>query len=73
MADDDAEMTKVELFAAIKAKQIDVKIIAKDDREARVTIKNNTRQPLHIDLPAAFAAVPVLARPRGGPVAATTA
>ena len=66
-ADDesDAATPAVEMFAAIKSGDIEVKFIPKDDREARVMIKNNTKQPLNVQLPAAFAGVPVLAQARG--------
>ncbi len=55
----------VEMFAAMKSGELDVKFIPKDDREARITIKNKTKRPLTVKLPAKFAAVPVLAQ-RGG-------
>ena len=52
----------VEMFEAIKSKDIEVKIIPKDETESRVFIKNNTKQPLNVKLPAAFAGMPVLAQ-----------
>jgi hypothetical protein len=52
----------VELFAAIDDGQIDVQFIPRDSREARVIIKNNTKKPLNVRLPDAFAAAPVLAQ-----------
>ncbi len=55
----------VDLFTAIEAKQIDVKLIAKSSKKANVVIKNNSDRPLRVALPAAFAGVPVLAQ-RGG-------
>jgi len=64
--DSDASAAPVEMFAAIQAGDIDVKFIPKDDREGRVMIKNNTKQPLNVQLPAAFAGVPVLAQRAGG-------
>jgi hypothetical protein len=57
--------TAVDLFDAMDAKDIDVKLIMKDDTEARVFISNKTKKPLTVKLPDAFAAVPVLAQ-RGG-------
>jgi len=51
---------KVELFAAIAQQQIDVKFIPKNSTQANVLIENKTNKPLSIQLPAAFAAVPVL-------------
>src|SRR3979411_3081604 len=55
----------VEMFAAMKAGDIEVKLIPKDDSEAQVKIKNNTDRPLTVRLPDAFAGVPVLAQARG--------
>jgi hypothetical protein len=51
---------QVEMFAAIKAGDIDVKLIPKDSTTGIVMIKNKTNKPLTIQLPAAFAGVPVL-------------
>jgi hypothetical protein len=56
----------VEMFDAIEAKEIEVKLIPKDDTEARVLIKNNTKKPLNVKLPDAFAGRPVLAQRQGG-------
>ncbi|MFO0914566.1 MAG: hypothetical protein U0795_16530 [Pirellulales bacterium] len=56
----------VELFSAMEAGDIEVKFVPKDASQATVVIKNRTQQPLQIELPAAFAAVPVLAQQRGG-------
>ncbi|HEX3726780.1 MAG TPA: hypothetical protein VHV08_11085 [Pirellulales bacterium] len=56
----------VDLFDAIKSKDLDVKFIPKDDSEARVIIKNNTDQPLTVRLPDAFAGMPVLNQIGGG-------
>jgi hypothetical protein len=53
---------QVEMFAAMKAGQLDVKFIPKNDTEARVIIKNKTGRALSVRLPAAFAGVPVLAQ-----------
>ena len=58
----EAEAEKVDLFEAIANKQIDVKFIPKDSTQAKVTIENKTDKPLSVKLPAAFAAVPVLAQ-----------
>jgi hypothetical protein len=56
----------VEFFAAMEEGQVDVKFIAKSDRAARVLITNKTKQPLRLQLPEAFAGVPVLAQLGGG-------
>src|SRR5258708_6025169 len=58
---------KVELFSAMEKGEIDVKLILKDSRGGNVLITNKTKKPLTIQLPVAFAGVPVLAqRGRGG-------
>jgi hypothetical protein len=55
----------VELFAAMEAQQIDVKLIPKNAEQATVIIENKTDKPLSIKLPAAFAGVPILAQAGG--------
>jgi hypothetical protein len=57
---------QVEFFEAIRAGEIEVKLIPRDVREAQVLIENKGKQPLAIKLPEAFAGVPVLAQ-IGGP------
>ncbi len=59
---DTPQAEAVELFAAMEGGQIDVQFIPRDSREARVIIKNNTKKPLNVRLPDAFAAAPVLAQ-----------
>jgi hypothetical protein len=57
------------LFQAMNDKQVDVKFIAKSDHDARLIVKNNTKQPLNLQMPEAFAGVPTLAQfggARGG-------
>jgi hypothetical protein len=56
----------VEFFKAIEDGQAEATFIAKNDAEARLLIKNNTKQPLNLKLPGAFAGVPVLAQFGGG-------
>lgn len=56
----------VEFFTAMDEGQLDAKFIAKNDRAARVIITNKTKQPLQVQMPAAFAGVPVLAQIGGG-------
>jgi hypothetical protein len=56
----------VEMFAAMEEGQIEVKFIPKDSTEANVLIKNKTDKPLNVQLPEAFAAVPILAQFGGG-------
>ncbi|MCE9526520.1 MAG: hypothetical protein K8R36_10745, partial [Planctomycetales bacterium] len=52
----------VEFFSAMKAGDIEVKLIMKDSTAGTVSIKNNTKKPLTIKLPEAFATVPVAAQ-----------
>jgi hypothetical protein len=52
----------VDMFAAMKDGKIKVKLIAKDSTEANVFIENVSKKPLNVQLPEAFAAVPVLAQ-----------
>ena len=59
------------MFQAMRAGDIEVKLIPKDSTEARVLIENKTKRPLNVKLPDAFAGVPVLAQiggldPAGG-------
>lgn len=56
----------VELFDALKAGEIAVKLIPKDSTEGRIFIRNKTGKPLNVKLPEAFAATPVLAQMMGG-------
>jgi hypothetical protein len=56
----------VEFFQAIDDKLVEVKFIAKSSHEARVLITNNGKQPVNLQLPQAFAGVPILAQFGGG-------
>jgi len=56
----------VEFFAAVESGQIEAKLIQLNSLEARLMVKNNTRQPLNIQMPDAFAGAPVLAQIGGG-------
>jgi hypothetical protein len=56
----------VEMFAAAAAGQIKVRYIPKDDTQGRIIIENLGDKPLNVELPPAFAAVPVLAQFGGG-------
>ena len=58
--------TPVALLDAIEAGTIDVKLVVKNIQQARIIAKNNTDQPLTIQIPEAFAAVPVLAQTTQG-------
>ncbi len=57
--------TPVPLFEAVAAKQVEVGVIPRDSTRMTVQIKNIGNQPLTIQLPPAFAAVPVLAQQPG--------
>ena len=56
----DAE--SVELFSAINAGDLEVKLIPKDATQSTIIVKNLTTKPLRIQMPAAFAGIPVLAQ-----------
>ena len=53
---------EVELFEAIQARQIAVKLIPKDSAQAQLLIANRTRRPLNVRLPRAFGGTPALAQ-----------
>jgi hypothetical protein len=56
----------VEMFDAIKAGQIDVRLIHKDSSGGKALISNKSGKPLNVKLPDAFAGVHVLAQMNGG-------
>ena len=56
----------VELFAAINEGTVDVAFKAKDSTEANIIVTNKSDKPLAIQMPPAFAAVPVMAQFGGG-------
>ena len=60
------ETPPLDLHEAIESGTIDVKLIVKNGQQARIVAKNNTDQPLTIQVPEAFAAVPVLAQTTQG-------
>lgn len=55
----------VEMFRAMKDGKIDVKLIPKDSKKSSLLIENKTDKPLTVQLPNAFAGVPVLAQVGG--------
>jgi hypothetical protein len=61
------EPEKVDLFAAIEAGDIDVKLICKDSTTGNVIITNKTKRPLAIKMPDAFAGVPIAGQFGGCP------
>lgn len=52
----------VDIFAAIEKRQIEVQLIPRDSSKCRLLIENKTDKPLNVQLPPAFAGVPVLAQ-----------
>jgi hypothetical protein len=61
-----AKAEEVAFFQAIEDGIIEVDFIPKDATQASVVFRNKTDKPLHIQLPATFAAVPVNAQMMGG-------
>jgi len=57
----------VDMFDAMHDGDLGVQFIPHDAREATLILTNNTDQPLTVHLPAAFAAIPVLAQGFGQP------
>jgi hypothetical protein len=62
----DAPGAAVEFFQAMEDGRLDVKFIARSDHAARLIMTNKTNQPLKLQMPEAFAGVPVLAQFQGG-------
>ncbi|PHS11258.1 MAG: hypothetical protein COA78_10125 [Blastopirellula sp.] len=61
-----AETETVELFSAEKDGLIDVRFIPMNSERGTIIITNHTDKKLNIDMPAAFAGIPVLAQNFGG-------
>jgi hypothetical protein len=57
----------VDLFAAAESKLIDVRIIPRDDKQARIFVTNKSGRALNVRLPETYAAVPVLSQILGLP------
>jgi hypothetical protein len=53
------------MFAAMESGSIQVVIKTKDSSEANIIVTNKSDKPLSIEMPAAFAAVPVMAQGLG--------
>lgn len=63
VAESKATPTVVGMFEAMKAGQIEVQYIPIDEsRQAKLLIKNKTKEPLSLKLPANFGATPILAQ-----------
>src|SRR5260221_1710305 len=56
----------VEMFRAMDSKDIEVKVIPKDEKELRVFFRNNTNKPLNVRLPDVCASVQILHQALGG-------
>ncbi|MGY8768315.1 MAG: hypothetical protein ACKVH8_07800 [Pirellulales bacterium] len=61
-----AETETVELFSAEEKGLIDVRFIPMNSERGTIIITNHTEKKLNIDMPAAFAGIPVLAQFGGG-------
>src|SRR5215208_6092186 len=57
-----SELSALNFFEAVAAGKINAKFIALNDHEAKLIVTNNTKQPLNLKLPEAFAGVPVAAQ-----------
>ena len=62
----DPNAKEVDLFAAMDAGEIEVKLVPKDSAGGQLIVKNKSDKPLSIRLPDAFAGVPVQAQFGGG-------
>lgn len=58
--------TPIEMFSGIESGEIEVQLIPKDATESTIFVTNNSDQPLAVEMPVAFAGVPVLAQFGGG-------
>src|SRR5690349_13005286 len=56
----------VDFFEAVNAGKVNAKFIALNDHAAKLIVTNNTKQPMSLKLPEAFAGVPVAAQFGGG-------
>ncbi|HEX3871559.1 MAG TPA: hypothetical protein VHV77_14045 [Pirellulales bacterium] len=55
----------VDLFKAAEAGQIEVRVIPRDEKQARILVTNKTNEPLRVRMPAVYAASPILAQFNG--------
>src|SRR3954471_11266823 len=62
----EAAADSVDLFAAVDSGKVNAKFIALNDHAAKLIVTNNTKQPMNLRLPEAFAGVPVAAQFGGG-------
>lgn len=61
----------VELFDAMKAGQVEVKVLHKNEASGKLLFTNKTDKPLNVKLPETFATVHVLAQLGGGGIGST--
>lgn len=61
----------VELFYAMKAGQVEVKVLHKNEASGKLLFTNKTDKPLNVKLPETFATVHVLAQLGGGGIGST--
>lgn len=60
------ESQAIELFQAMEDGLVEVKLIPKNSLESSISVTNKTNRPIVVDMPSAFAGVPVLAQPPMG-------
>ncbi len=60
------ESQAVELFQAMEEGLVEVKLVPKNSLESSLSVTNKTDRPIVVDMPSAFAGVPVFAQPPGG-------
>jgi hypothetical protein len=60
--------TPVEFFSAMESGQINVRVRMEDSTQGKFIIENKAEQPLSIQMPEAFAAVPVMHQVGGGAI-----
>ena len=59
-------LNSIGLFSAMQTGQIEVQFIPKNSKQATILVRNNTKKPLTIQMPAVFAGVPILHQFGGG-------
>ncbi|MFW5692707.1 MAG: hypothetical protein ACOCWL_00685, partial [Thermoguttaceae bacterium] len=61
-ASEDAARQAVDLFAGIEAGSIEARVIPRNEKHLNLLLENKTAEPLTVSIPAAVAAVPVMAQ-----------
>ncbi len=62
VAQEDSPRPIVDLFAGIEAGNIEVRVIPRNEKQVNLLLQNKTSEPITVSIPAALAAVPVLAQ-----------